>query len=560
MKLLGVGSAGQSRVPPERLLLPFLILVSLVNGLLWTFTIPFNQAPDEGAHFHVVRFIRDRGRLPVFTPDELWLYSTSKGHVESYAAFPPLAYVAGALASRLSDGNMWGARMVSMLSYVTTVGLTFLIARRIVPRSSSIALSAALIVAFLPQFVFTGAYVNSDAVGVAITAFTLWLLLRGAASPTPALMLAVGVCAGALLLTKYTFYAAAAVALALAAWQSRRNPLSLFLLSAGLAGASGWWFVRNWVFYGELVPVRVITSAKAAAGGNTLFVPADHGITLLDLSTRTDFWWASFTSFVGKFGFLSIELHPAYYLACVGLLAVGALGWVLQLWRRAAPVSPAAALSGLAILGGTTLFSMASNASGEYSPQGRYLFAALAPVAVGLALGWIWLGRTIGILRFVPAVATGAVVALNFVSLFGYVIPAHFGGAGPPVVLQVDPPRRSGADHPALHGWAIVEGASSWRPFSPESVIGYRKPVSEVHVYLDALPPTGHLLELAHYGTRRRDVADFYGGFSEIVHVGYRANVALETESAGEQRLFVCAVAARHASACSSVPTPARAS
>src|SRR5207237_9481033 len=146
-------------------------------------------------------------------------------------------------------------------------------------------------VAFLPQFAFTGAYVNSDALGVALSALLLYLLSRLRAQRAEvALTLAIGAMAGGLLLTKYTFYPMALIGIGVAAWQARSRPLGVVAVVAGALATSGWWFVRNWMLYGELVPVRVIADAKAAAGGNTLFVPADYGITLIDLSWRTDFW------------------------------------------------------------------------------------------------------------------------------------------------------------------------------------------------------------------------------------------------------------------------------
>src|SRR6266545_691285 len=110
----------------DRLLVGLIVILALLNGLLWAFTVPFNEAPDEAAHFQVARFILDHGRLPIFRPDEIWLLHTSKGWVESYAPFPPLAYVAGGLASGLTAGTMWGGRLVSVGSYVATVGITFL--------------------------------------------------------------------------------------------------------------------------------------------------------------------------------------------------------------------------------------------------------------------------------------------------------------------------------------------------------------------------------------------------------------------------------------------------
>src|SRR5438552_12022056 len=103
-----------------------LLLISTAIGLLWLYSVPFHKAPDEGAHYQVVRFIRDYGRLPVFEPGELWLIRTPTGVIETYAAFPPLAYIMSAIAGWiLNDGSMWAARYVSLMSYLGTVGLTF---------------------------------------------------------------------------------------------------------------------------------------------------------------------------------------------------------------------------------------------------------------------------------------------------------------------------------------------------------------------------------------------------------------------------------------------------
>src|SRR5207237_4693716 len=186
-------------------------------------------------------------------------------------------------------------------------------------------------------------------------------------------------------------------------------------------------------------PVRVIADAKAAAGGNTLFVPADYGITLIDLSWRTDFWWASFTSFVGKFGFLSIELHPAYYVACLVLVALAPLGALVGARRLRTVLGWSPTLVGVAVIVETAIFAMFSSASGEYSPQGRYLFGALVPIAIGLALGWTRLGQLSPLLRLAPIGAALAVASLSFISLFGYIVPAYFGDGAGRVVVQIDP-------------------------------------------------------------------------------------------------------------------------
>jgi 4-amino-4-deoxy-L-arabinose transferase-like glycosyltransferase len=527
--------------PVDVIVLAAVVVLGVANGLLWAFTIPFNEGPDEAAHFLVVRFIVDHGRLPVFSPDELWLLNTSKGFVESYAPFPPLAYVVDALAVRATNGTMWGARLVSVACYVLTVTFTFLGARRLAPNARAVAVSAALVVAFLPQFAFTGAYVNNDAFGVAITGLLVYLLLRVRDSPSAWLVAAVGVAAGALLLTKYTFYPVALVAVAAAAWRSRR-PTHLALLLCSVAVSSGWWFARNWALYGEVIPVHVIADAKAAAGGNTLFVPAEYGITLLDISTRTDFWWATFTSFTGKFGFLTIELNPGYYLVCLGLLALAIVGGLARPFssrRGDRDLTPF--FIGTAMIIATALFAMASSAYGEYSPQGRYLFGALVPIAIGLAVSWNWLGGLTPVLRLVLPIATLTIVALNFVALFGYLLPAYVGDFPEGVqhiIVQVDP--RLAGDRTQLAGWALDEGDDGlWFPYVTRNVELYRRPVSGVGVYADAPPPEGSLLGVAQYGIRRPDVDAFYGAFRRIENVGFALD--LPPESSQVSAIYVCA-------------------
>src|SRR5438045_9763866 len=57
--------------PGDPLVLIALLAIAAANSLLWAFTVPFNEAPDEAAHFQVARFILDHGRLPIFRPDEI---------------------------------------------------------------------------------------------------------------------------------------------------------------------------------------------------------------------------------------------------------------------------------------------------------------------------------------------------------------------------------------------------------------------------------------------------------------------------------------------------------
>jgi len=540
--------------PPSRhidlLALAVVLVVAAVNACLWLLSIPFHKGPDEGAHFQVVRFILERGRLPAFHPDDLWLIKVPIGVVETYAAFPPFAYMVAAAASApFPEMAMWIGRLVSVLSYVGTVGFTFLTARRLFPTDRVIPGLAALVVAFLPQFAFTAAYVNNDALAVLESAVTVWLLtgLRWDRPPARQLI-ALGAVAGAIAITKYTFYPVALVGALAPLLPVIRQPREHSRRAVLIAGAGlvvgGWWFVRNWMLYRELIPGRVIADAKAAAGGNALFVPSNHGLNFLTLSTETDYWSVTLHSAFGVFGFLDIYLDPHLYSLALGVIALGGIGLVARLWRG--PVRRelrVAAVVGVALTALTVFSTMAISVFGEYAPQGRYLFGVLVPVAIALAAGWTWLGRLHPVLRPLPAVVVIVWFGLNLVSVIGYVVPTHFGPRSENVIVQVDQPSapRPGNSGIEVMGWSIVEGGSEWRPFAPEVISSYRQPVQGVTIYVDGPPGVGQYHGAARYGFRRLDVSHMYGGAQPIERIGFRLVLPPGAVSPGKHRVYACA-------------------
>lgn len=543
---------------------------SAILGGLWLLSIPFHEAPDEAAHFQVVRFILDHGRLPRFDPDELWLIRTPIGVVETYAAFPPLAYVVMALAAApFPDGQMWAARLVSFFCYLGTVALTFLAARRLAARAIGVAVWAATAVALLPQHVFTGAYVSNDAIGALLSALLWYLLVRAwHGRPGPWLALCLGTTIGALLITKYTFYAVAGAGAISALVAFHRESLpngwrSTVAFAGGVLVTSAWWFARNWAIYGEAIPGRVIASAKASAGGNSLFQPSEHGVTLISLSTQTNFWELTLKSFFAGFGFMDVFLAQEHYFVAGGIGVVGIVGLIglgVRVLgkgsRTRASLGPNFALGVTAAvaLAATLVSAMAISAFGEYSPQGRYLFGSLVPVAIGIAGGWVWLSRPV-VLRWAPAVALLGLLGLNMVSLFEFVIPRYYGNP-PGFLVQIDrplSPQPSGAPIEVL-GWALTTGGIEWRPFSPSIVSDYRRPMAGIEVYLDGPPGEGAFLGSADYGFRRPDVRHTYGGAAAIERVGYRLVAPATDLGQGNHLVFACAKGQPAEVACNSRP------
>jgi 4-amino-4-deoxy-L-arabinose transferase-like glycosyltransferase len=469
--------------------------------------------------------------------------------VETYASFPPLAYLLAALAMTLAhDDVFWAARAVSYGSYIGTVAVTYLLARRLLPDRPLVALSTGCIVALLPQFAFTGAYFNPDALAVFETSLVLWMLIEVRQhGPRPLLVLVLGGILGSLLLTKYPFYPAVGVfvlsGLALQ-WRDQGRWRGAALLLLGITLTAGWWFVRNQQLYGELIPSRVVAAAKAAAGGNTLLVPARQGLNLWDVTVTTDFWEVTLQSFVGVFGPLTIFLDPQLYLACAVAVGLGAIGIALHVHRAGQSgrqLGLAAVLGGLTVV--TLLSALAISTYGEYSPQGRYLFPLLVPLCLLVAVGWEMLAHHHWSLRWVSSAGLVGAAALNLVCLLGYVVPHEFGPEGRVVLVQIDQPGAAvPADAPLeVKGWSFLRGGSQWRPFDPEVLLTYRRPIGSISVWLDGPPGTGRWLGPASVGLSRPDVEAMYGGVDELGSVGFRLLLSDHPLPPGGHRLYVCA-------------------
>jgi 4-amino-4-deoxy-L-arabinose transferase-like glycosyltransferase len=515
------------------------------------FSIPFQHGPDEGAHYQVVRFIRDSARLPRFAPDELWLIRTPSGAIETYATYPPLAYLVAALpAAIFRESSLWATRLVSVFSFVGTVGLTYLLARLIVPAHRPVAVLAALTLTFFPQLVFTAAYVNNDGLAVLLaTALAVVLATLVLHGMRWWLLLLIGLLCGGLLITKYPFYAGAAVAggVAFLAALRARAWAGIAAAAIGVMLSAGWWFVRNLELYGEPIPSKVIAAAKASAGGNTLFVPINHGVDLLGISTQTDFWYTTLRSFVASFGFLSIYLEPRLYLIYIVLAVLGGVGLAGWVWHERPDARGwLLGVTGLVIAIVTLLSAMAISVYGEYSPQGRYLFPMLPALAVALGAGWYQLGRSHWLLAWVPGAIVFGLAALCGLCLFGYILARDFGSPMERLVIEVDRPStpQPSDSQIVLLGWAIAQGSDRWRPFDPSAVDAYRRPVEGAMVFMDGPPGEGTFVGPAQYGFRRTDVAEFYGSNRALERIGLRYVFPPGYFSPGEHPVYACAMAA----------------
>lgn len=439
--------------------LAVLLAVYLILGVGYSLATPIFEASDEIWHYGVVRELALNRRLPVQEPgvETAWAQEGSQ---------PPLYYALAALLTGWIDTTDYPAhsvrnpfpkigvpgaadnvnlvahppgqsprqggtvlavyfiRWLSLLMGAGTVVGAYRLARELAPARSDLALLAAVLVAFNPMVLFINAAINNDNLVMLLTAWVLTLLVAEMKADRvvgwPRRTLGLGLLIGLAALTKVSglvLLPTAALALSLIP-SSRKQPRLWFLRLAVLAAVvglvAGWWYVRNWRLYGELLGLQ----RMALIAG-----PRPAGFGLRELRTEWQGFWYSFWGVFGAFNLLA----PAWFYRLMGglsLAAVLGLAWAVGRWWQARrPWAGAVHLVLAAFLVltfvGVVRWTLLTTAS-----QGRLLFGGIAPL--GLYLAW-------GLLAWWPQawrgqIAAGLAVALAVVAAFiplGVLAPAY---------------------------------------------------------------------------------------------------------------------------------------
>lgn len=204
-------------------------------------------------------------------------------------------------------------------------------------------------------------------------------------------------------------------------------PREIYLDDVSLTGLG-----RNWLINGSAEAAKRFGEGFAAAYLRLppwfirgLFEPASYDLAALRryalyiAITGANFW--------ANFGWLTLPLPIWAY-------GVIALTWILAVWgwryagRLWAEPWQRRALALLALQAGCMFAAILLPMIGrDWQPQGRYLFPALVPLAIGWAGGWAGCGDRLRWRRWwIPPV--GFMIALSLGSLGGVVIPYYYLG------------------------------------------------------------------------------------------------------------------------------------
>jgi hypothetical protein len=310
-----------------------------------------------------------------------------------------------------------------------------------------LALGAAALTAFNPQFVFIGARLSNDVAVAAFGSLVIWgsarLVVRGLSRKG---LILLGVAVGLTALSKLsgvTLAPAAALALVLdrvrrsrAEGQGllhRTNLLPLVTDGLILVGVTilvcGWWFIRNFILYGEFLAVDAWISRTATVWPEPIgFLEVIPHLQGMEMS-----YWA-------MFGWFNIAVPGWMYQVWWVLVRVAAIGLLVLLVRQWTQHRlPKELQAGI----GVVAFSLLVNFGSVYrflmivpGAQGRYLFATTAAISTLLVIG---LDGLVGS-RGEWALAAGLAVthlAATVAILFMIILPSY---AQPPPIAEQDLP------------------------------------------------------------------------------------------------------------------------
>ena len=432
----------------------------------YAYVTPTLEAPDEIYHYDYIRSLVKTGRPPVL----------EAGGGRGFGHHAPLYYAYGALVSfwvgendlevwptrhnpffgyRFGDvgrdnknlylhpdddalgwSDTWlGIRLVRWASVIlgaVTVWVVYRVGREVFPERPEMAVGAAGLAAFIPEFLFISGAVNDDNGAALFGALALWAMMRILREgPTPRRCVGLGLALGLGWLSKLTVVAlvpTAGLTLLVTRRRSWRDLLRWGLLTFGVAALLiAPWLVRQTVLYGD---------PTGTAREMTEWGLREQPITLANLGP--DLYWLR-TSFWGRLGYNQIPLSGWIYtlLDVVTLLALLGLAR-LTLHRLQSPLSnlqfltyilhsPFSILSASLLL---TLLPMIVRRFLRPMPNfGRYLFPVLPAIALLLFTGLsAWLPRRYH--RRLAMAVTLAMLALGIAGLSCFLAPAY---ARPPI-------------------------------------------------------------------------------------------------------------------------------
>jgi tetratricopeptide (TPR) repeat protein len=422
--------------------------------VLWT-TLFVNNAPilspargfDATEHIRYIQYLLEHHRLP--SPREGWaMYH------------PPLYYALCATVlelagfSTVKEGGLILVRFIGLAIALAQVALVWAGLRTLFPDNERRQTVGLVVAAFLPAQLYLSQYVTNEVLAATLVTACFCVCLRVVRSERKSMIshIALGVCAGAALLTKVTAVLAVPFLfsfIAYAAWKkgahNRSAALKRVLVSSiACALVCGWYYTWIWKEFGT----PLVSNWSAGLGfdwwqdpgfrnaayylsfGEVLRAPFFSGFACFADGVYSTLWGD------GLYGGVTAgtlrppwnhELMAAGYLLALLPTVLVVVGATVAVWRSIKEMD----VEWLLLLGfiGLSAFAfvvMTLRVPSHAQSKAFYLLSALLPFCALAGLGWDWLAKRAKVTGSVLALLLG-VWALN--SYGSFWIPRNSAGA-----------------------------------------------------------------------------------------------------------------------------------
>lgn len=350
----------------EKYLGGILVGLAFLIMFIWAMIGTMPTGPDEGMRYSVAQYLyKNPGKLP--HGDDEAIRNARWGI--SYGFSPILSYMVSAvfmwMVSIITTEKMAllrAARMADVLFITAAAWMVLQIGKRLFSDKGQRWLFCVLVI-FLPEFLFMGAYVNTDSLALMAGAMILLAWVRyldeGWTWKNCFLLAAgMGICflsyynAYGWILWSAFFFCMTVLFCSDASWKERWK----FLFGRGIAiagvtlGIAGWWFIRNFVIYDGDILGRHASDLCAEKYAwpdfkpSVRMTPEKLGWSCKDLFLYQDSGWQHnwlitvMFSFIGTFGYFHIFMNETVSKIYVLFLTVGMCGvfWMLRefYWRK----------------------------------------------------------------------------------------------------------------------------------------------------------------------------------------------------------------------------------
>lgn len=391
------------------------LTVYVVFGTAFNWITPLGEGPDEPSHFHYIQYLARTWRLPVLRPG-------AEDNVTAEAYQPPLYYLLGALltypwvrseaaldfrprqpgeakrpifehapeAAFPWSGGTAAWHLLRFYSLALGLVTLYCVHRgcRILHGQEWPAVVAVGYLALNPQFIYIHSLVTNDALATAAGSLLLLFIVDRSVAKRPVDPIRAGLLITLAVLTKSSV-ALLCGGLALLFLRDWRKPgtrraasIKRILICATIpAVLAGWWFIRNWMLYGDLLGISASMQNVSANHYPKPLTP----LQFLRILPKVVLW--TFRSSWGLFGWVGFELARRVYnaIAIGHLIAWGRLLVALRPSHLRAWVLPSLLASGVTLWLGFCHYNTFTNQAGW---QGRLLFPASFLFALAFVEGW----------------------------------------------------------------------------------------------------------------------------------------------------------------------------